>query len=112
MALPQLREALMSDMPVATRKFTLDDGGGRCIEVLLYSPVEDGQDYRCKYEIKEQDQLRESYAIGVDSLQALILALQKLGADITFSEYGKARRLYWNNQNDDLGLLLPRGEQS
>jgi hypothetical protein len=44
----------------------------------------------------------------VDSLQALILALQKLGADIVYSDHAKNKRLYWNSQNKDLGVILPK----
>ena len=47
--------------------------------------------------------------MGVDTLQAMILALQKIGADNLYSDYGRERKLYWNHQNGDLGLLLPTG---
>jgi hypothetical protein len=100
----------MHNEPIATRIFTFDDGSASFLEVLLYSPIQDGGDYRCKYAIREDGQVtKEGYAVGVDGLQALVLAVQKMGADIAFSEYGKARKLYWNNQNSDLGLPLPRG---
>jgi hypothetical protein len=44
---------------------------------------------------------------GVDSMQALILALRKLGVDIMTSDPMMEQGLYWNDQNEDLGLLLP-----
>ena len=100
----------MSNSPLATRKFTLGEHSTQYIEVFVYLPVEDHGDYRCQYEIREQGKpVKKGHALGVDSLQALILALQKLGADVAFSNYAKDQRLYWNDQNADLGLLLPRG---
>jgi len=99
----------MPDNIVARRRFALGDDSSHYVEALVFEPVEDNDDYRCQYEIREDGKLVwQSHAMGVDSLQALILALRKLGADITFSDHAKKGRLYWNNQNQDLGLLLPK----
>jgi hypothetical protein len=99
----------MLSAAIATRKFTFGNQNSSYVEVLVYLPVKDQEDYRCKYEIKERDSIvKEGYALGVDSMQALTLALQKLGADILFSNEGKEQKLFWNGQNQDLGLLLPK----
>jgi hypothetical protein len=99
----------MPDTPIARRKFTINVDPQRRLEVLIYAPIQDGPDYRCNYEIREGDQLvRQSSAFGIDSLQALILAMQKVGADLVHSEYVKSGKLFWNDQNDDLGLLPPK----
>jgi hypothetical protein len=100
----------MPNLPIAERKFTIVKNGTHHLEISVYAPVKDQGDYRCEYEIKEEGKIvREGHALGVDSLQAMILALQKLGADIVYSDYAKERKLFWNDQNDDLGLVLPRG---
>jgi hypothetical protein len=99
----------MPDTPIARRQFTINADPQHQLEVLVYAPIEDGPDYRCNYEIREADQLvRQSSAFGIDSLQTLVLAMQKLGADLAHSEYAKSGRLFWNDQSDDLGLLPPK----
>jgi hypothetical protein len=95
---------------IARREFTIGKDGKRRLDALVYTPVEDGvEDFRCEYEIREDGVLtRASQDYGVDSMQALILALRKLGADIMTSEHVMKKELYWNDHNDDLGLLLPK----
>jgi hypothetical protein len=47
--------------------------------------------------------------MGVDAMQALLLALAKLGSDVYTSEESRARRLRWSgNENGNLGLLVHR----
>jgi hypothetical protein len=100
----------MPTRPIASRKFTVAKNHAHQLEVALYAPATEGENSRCRYEIRDQGKtVKEGYAMGVDSLQAIILALQKVGADVVYSDYGRERKLYWNDQNDDLGLLLPRG---
>jgi hypothetical protein len=100
----------MSSTPIARRSYRFGRSGSRVLEVEIYAPVEDQGNYRCEYGLKEAGKpTRVSYAVGVDSLQALTLALQKLGVDIFLSDDAKEKELYWGDQNEDLGLLLPRG---
>jgi hypothetical protein len=95
---------------IARRVFTIGKDGKRRLEALVYAPVEDGaDDFRCEYEIRENGAvIRASQDYGMDSMQALILALQKLGVDIMTSDPMIEQGLYRNDQNDDLGLLLPK----
>ena len=105
-----VKEFAMPNLPIAKRTFMIDKDGNHQLEVAIYAPVVDRDDFRCEYEITDQGKIvKGGYALGVDTLQAMILALQKVGADIVYSDYGRERKLYWNDQNDDLGLLLPRG---
>lgn len=99
----------MPDDIIAQRTYTLDHEGGARIEVSIFKPVPDGDDYKCRYEIREDGELvRQSHAMGIDGLQAMLLAVQALGAEILFSDEGKEGRIYWLGQNDDLGLpVLP-----
>ena len=95
---------------IARREFTIGKDGKRQLEALVYAPVEDGaHDFRCEYEIREDGAVTTaSQDYGVDSMQALILALRKLGADIITSEHVMKKELHWNDQNEDLGLVLPK----
>lgn len=100
----------MSNTPIARRSFTIGPRGTRQLEARVYAPVADGDDYRCDYEIVEDGTVASAFhAMGVDSLQALILGLQRLGVELTCSDHARMRDLYWNDHNDDLGLLLPPG---
>lgn len=95
-----------SSNAIARRTFTIGPEGRRQLEVLVYAPVDDGDDYRCDYEIVEDGKVAKTgYAIGVDSLQALILALQILSVSAVYSDVAVKRDLYWLGDNDDLGLL-------
>jgi uncharacterized protein DUF6968 len=99
---------------VARREFTIGKRGKRRLDALVYAPVEDGaDDFRCEYEIREDGVVATaSQDYGEDSMQALILVLRKLGADImTWArapEHVMKKELYWNDHNDDLGLVLPK----
>jgi hypothetical protein len=100
----------MSTTPISRRTYKVGRSDARILEVAIFAPVEDQGDYRCEYELKEIGKTTKvSFAVGVDSLQALTLALQKLGADVLFSDDAREKEVYWNDQNEDLGLLLPRG---
>jgi hypothetical protein len=96
--------------PIARRTFTIGRAPARTLDVLVYPPVNDRSDYRCDYEIIEDGHLvTAGHAIGIDSMQALILGLQKAGVDALFSDVGVKRDLYWVGENNDLGILLPPG---
>jgi len=45
---------------------------------------------------------------GVDRFQALFLTLQKIGADIYFSDYHKTGRLYFERQGSGYGFPVPK----
>lgn len=100
----------MSNNPIARRTFTIGRECARQIEVLVAAPVEDGDDDRCDFKIVEDGTVATSFhAMGVDSLQVLILGLRASGASAVFSDVEVTRDLYWIGRNDDLGLPLPLG---
>lgn len=88
------------------RRFELRVGGA--VTVHLFRPEPDGDDWRCAYRIIWPDRERRSQAFGVDGLQALFLAMQKVHADLLASPENKAGALTWLAERD-LGLPLPRG---
>ena len=97
---------------IARRSLLIDNDDAKRLEVNIYAPTEDGPDYRCLYEIIDVGRAaRSGYALGVDSLQALLLAIQRAGVDVAVSQYAKEKRLFWNGQNDDLGVPLPKSAE-
>jgi hypothetical protein len=94
---------------IASRSFAVDKDGSRRLDVHIFAPVKDGNDYRCHYELIESGEtIRKGHAFGVDGIQALLLAIERTGIDVAVSKYGQENRLFWNGQNDDLGLPLPK----
>lgn len=75
--------------------------------VRIFAPVADGTAWRCDYEIDWPVAPRNSAAYGVDSVQALGLALQKIGIDLYMSEAHKAGTLMWEAPGKGYGFPLP-----
>ena len=77
------------------------------VHVNIFAPRQDDNAWNCDYEIKWPEENWSSYAGGVDSVQALILALQKIGAEIYFSDYHKSGRLFWESPGNGYGFPAP-----
>lgn len=70
-------------------------------------PEPDSNDYRCEFEIVGLgEKTINSYAMGVDSTQALILTLQMIGTRLYTSDEGKAGHLSWLGMKN-LGFPVP-----
>jgi hypothetical protein len=65
------------------------------VQVRLYMPEQDDQAWICKYEIGWPTGVRRSVARGVDAIQAILLALYKIGIEIYTIDYHKAGELSW-----------------
>jgi hypothetical protein len=92
---------------IATRLISLDAHAPESVE--LYMPVKragENEEFRCGYRILGLGDDRMKYASGVDSMQALYLALQRIGIDLYTSQPGKSGRLRWLDQRD-LGFPVP-----
>ena len=95
---------------IATREF--EAGAGRTIVVELYAPEPDPEpngDFRCGHRISGSGwgEGKVRYTFGVDSMQALFLALQMIGALLYTSEEAKAGHLTWLG-GTNLGLPLSK----
>jgi hypothetical protein len=90
--------------PIATRElqFVSGDGKRASISVTLGKPVRASQDWTCSYRISVFDQTVERAIVGVDSMQALILALHVLPAELHGLERQYGGRIV---DEPDLGLL-------
>lgn len=88
---------------VATRTLTLAGDPDREIVVTVFQPQRDRDDYRCEFEIDD----KRGYAMGVDEVQALLLALQTIGTNLYTSEHFKAGKLRWLGMRN-LGFPVPK----
>ncbi len=92
---------------IATRVLQAND---RKITVVIGRPEKfpEGEDYYCPYQILGFGNERVRYAGGVDAVQALQLALQKIGADLYTSQEAQSKQLAWVGGNlGDLGFPVP-----
>jgi hypothetical protein len=63
------------------------------ITIKIYRPEKQEKAWACRYEIDWPEGLRHFEANGIDALQALVLALQMIGAEIYSSAYHREGRL-------------------
>lgn len=89
-------------------KRTLQAKDGREIEIIFGMPEKfpDDDDFYCPFQIFGLGDEKVRYAGGVDSMQALILALKKLSYYVTSLDEVKNGEIQWlDGSNPDLGLL-------
>jgi hypothetical protein len=91
---------------IASRVYKLLDQPDTEISLSVERPLPEGSDFRCRYEIVWPERTQHGYGVGVDAVQALLLALQNAGADINHSTYAKAKKLIWLEPDRDFGLPL------
>lgn len=58
----------------------------------------------CHYEIQWPHGRRAGYGSGVDAVQALLIALMNIGAELYASEYHERGDLYWTEPGDGFGF--------
>jgi hypothetical protein len=77
------------------------------IPITIFSPVQDKPGaWYCRYDVGWPEGLRSSEAWGVDGIQALLIALGKIGAELYTSNYHKSGRLQWREQGEGYGFLV------
>ena len=91
---------------IGTRQLSLS--AGKEVTVLLGKPEKfpDSEDWYCPYQIVGLGNGRVRYAAGIDTVQALGLALKMIGADLDTSKEAQAKELTWQG-GDDLGFPVP-----
>ena len=83
-------------MIIAMRVLTLrNEAGARAVPVRIHAPEEEGGHWICRYEIEWPDHTVKRHGAGVDAVQALVLALQFIGAELYTSRAHEAGRLSW-----------------
>ena|SRR5438128_729770 len=90
---------------IAERLLQLNDRHGTAdVPVRVFAPQQDVRSWSCRYEILWPDGKRTADAHGVDSTQALLLALQMIGAELYTSDHHKAGCLMWNKPGHGYGF--------
>ncbi len=84
------------------------DTGAVAVPVRIFQPVEDGSAWECRYEIAWPGDVRQSAAWGVDALQALHLAMQKIAVELYASDDHRDGRLSWPGQGAGYGFPIPK----
>jgi hypothetical protein len=92
--------------PVATRRFHWTDKAGKAhvVECVLGKPEphDDSGDMCCPYQINSKS---VRYAVGIDGIQAFLLALQMVKAELEVLQSELSTRLSWHGGNPgELGL--------
>jgi hypothetical protein len=98
-------------MLIAARNLKLRDGGNEIeIPVRLFAPQKDASgSWACHYEVDWPEQPTSKEIFGVDSMQALVHALQIIGAEIYSSNYHKSGRLFVERPGDGYGFPVMSG---
>jgi hypothetical protein len=86
---------------IATREYELNLD--KKITVYIGKPFLYKGDYRCDLEIVGFEKKIESYAIGSDGVQAIVLALTKIGTLLyTSEEYSNGKLTLFESSNLDI----------
>jgi hypothetical protein len=95
---------------VVERTFTVVGGKPSVIAVKIGNPkkLSGHDDYKCENQICGLKNNNIKHACGIDSLQALMLALERVGAEIYTYQDHKDGRLRWaGDESGLLGLPIP-----
>jgi hypothetical protein len=79
---------------------TFELGSDRTVTLRIFRPVPHRGDFRCDIRIQWPDRERATQAYGVDSLQALYLALQKAHIVLAASAEQMGGGLTWLGDED------------
>lgn len=83
-------------MIIATRSLTLRKAGGNIeIPIHIHAPEMVKVEWICRFEIGWPDATAERWGTGSDAIQALLFALQMIGAEIYASHYHETGKLEW-----------------
>jgi hypothetical protein len=85
------------------------DGGGIDVPITFNLPVDMRDHWRCDYEIGWPDGLRRGQGLGIDSVQALLIALRNIGAEIYASDAHRSGKLMWDRPGAGYGFPLASG---
>ncbi len=77
------------------------------IPIIVYLPQRGEHDWNCDYDIAWPDEKRRGFGYGIDSTQALLLALHAIGTDIYTSDYHQSGQLYWEKPGRGYGFPVP-----
>jgi Domain of unknown function (DUF6968) len=93
-------------MLIASRVLTLQDRSDKIrIPIRIFAPEESQNgSWLCRYEIDWPGEEHKMEIGGFDSAQALVLALQTIGAEIYSSNYHRSGKLYLDKPGAGYGF--------
>jgi hypothetical protein len=93
-------------VPIAQRELELE--GATKVTVTIGKPEKfpGSDDYYCPYQVVGLGDSKVRYAGGIDGVQALLLALEMIGADLYTSSEAQHGKLSWNEERA-LGFPVP-----
>jgi hypothetical protein len=95
-------------MIIATRVLTLQNGDGDVeIPIKIFAPEPEKVDWSCRFEVGWPDGTLERSAMGIDAIQALLLAMQMIGAQIYASDHHASGNLSWLAPGQGYGFPVP-----
>jgi hypothetical protein len=92
---------------VSHKLYLKTDTGEIVIGIEVHKPVPDDRCWTCRYEINWPEGRAARNAFGLDALQALVLALQMIGAEIYASAYHQEGRLRAYEKEQGYGFPVP-----
>ena len=96
-------------MIIATRLLTLRDrGANREIPIHIHAPEQSKVDWICRFEIGWPGGKAERWGAGIDAVQALLSALQMIGAELYASDQHKSGVLTWLSPGRGYGFPVPQ----
>jgi hypothetical protein len=99
-------------MIIATRHLTLRDEARTIdIPVRIHTPERAKADWICRFDIGWPEGRVERWGTGVDAVQALLFAMQMIGAEVYASSEHKSGRLEWLEAGGGYGLPVPSNVQ-
>ena len=95
-------------MIIARRTLTLrQQGQDHAVEVTLAAPRFETGCWLCSYEIHWPSGPRRFYGAGADSMQALVIAMQMVSAELYTSAAGKAGELFFERPGAGFSIPTP-----
>ena len=95
-------------MVIGTRELKLRQGQGDIpIPIRISAPEQRGDDWACRFEIDWPDEMFTMDARGIDSVQALELALRMIGSIIYASDHHASGNLMWEAPGQGYGFPVP-----
>lgn len=78
------------------------------VAIRVFAPQRYESSWSCRYEIEWPEGTRTGAASGYDSVQALLFALEMIGAEIYTSDYHKSGDLMWTEPHRGYGIPVSR----
>lgn len=96
-------------MIIATRTLRLrTKTGAVAIVIDIHAPHQiSDTEWRCKFEIAWPDHKAERWGTGIDSVQALLFALQMIGTELYASKFHDDGQLIWESLGTGYGFPVP-----